>query len=80
MVYYIFLELGIPLSLATDYEGVSLTSRDANSKAAALEATNLFQSHYPELLVRSNSIANTFAESSRTSSSTKSSLSTYLPS
>lgn len=51
MVNYIFLELGISLSLATDYEGVSLTSRDANSKAAASEATNIFQSHYPELLV-----------------------------
>ncbi|KAF9525364.1 CRAL-TRIO domain-containing protein [Crepidotus variabilis] len=33
-----------------DYEGVSITSRDANSKAAASEATNIFQSHYPELL------------------------------
>ncbi|KAF9006036.1 CRAL-TRIO domain-containing protein [Cyathus striatus] len=35
-----------------DYEGVSLTSRDANSKAAAAEATNIFQSHYPELLYK----------------------------
>lgn len=34
-----------------DYEGVSLTSRDANSKSAASEATNIFQSHYPEMLV-----------------------------
>jgi hypothetical protein len=34
-----------------DYEGVSLTSRDANSKNAASEATNIFTSHYPELLV-----------------------------
>lgn len=34
-----------------DYEGVSLTSRDANSKNAASEATNIFQSHYPEMLV-----------------------------
>ncbi|KAG6902585.1 hypothetical protein C0995_014592 [Termitomyces sp. Mi166 len=33
-----------------DYLGVSLTSRDAKSKAAASEATNIFQSHYPELL------------------------------
>ncbi|KAF5383626.1 hypothetical protein D9615_003559 [Tricholomella constricta] len=35
-----------------DYLGVSLTSRDAKSKAAASEATNIFQSHYPELLYR----------------------------
>ncbi|KAF4610435.1 hypothetical protein D9613_006924 [Agrocybe pediades] len=35
-----------------DYHGVSLTSRDANSKAAAAEATNIFQSHYPELLYK----------------------------
>ncbi|KAG2011423.1 SEC14 cytosolic factor [Coprinopsis cinerea AmutBmut pab1-1] len=35
-----------------DYEGVGLTSRDANSKAAASEATNIFQSHYPELLYK----------------------------
>ena len=35
-----------------DYAGVSMTSRDSNSKAAASEATNIFQSHYPELLVR----------------------------
>ncbi|KAF9479590.1 CRAL/TRIO domain-containing protein [Pholiota conissans] len=35
-----------------DYEGVSLTSRDANSKAAASEATNIFQNHYPELLYK----------------------------
>ncbi|KAJ3510056.1 hypothetical protein NLJ89_g4890 [Agrocybe chaxingu] len=33
-----------------DYEGVSLSSRDANSKAAASEASNIFQSHYPEML------------------------------
>jgi hypothetical protein len=31
---------------------VSLSSRDANSKAAASEASNIFQSHYPEFLVR----------------------------
>ena len=30
---------------------MGLTSRDAKSKAAASEATNIFQSHYPELLV-----------------------------
>ncbi|KAF6761489.1 CRAL-TRIO domain-containing protein [Ephemerocybe angulata] len=35
-----------------DYAGVSLTSRDANSKAAAKEATNIFGSHYPELLYK----------------------------
>ncbi|GLB41848.1 putative CRAL TRIO domain-containing protein [Lyophyllum shimeji] len=35
-----------------DYLGVSLASRDAKSKAAASEATNIFQSHYPELLHR----------------------------
>jgi len=35
-----------------DYEGVSLTSRDSHAKAAATEATNIFQSHYPELLYR----------------------------
>ncbi|KAG6812738.1 hypothetical protein H0H92_000955 [Tricholoma furcatifolium] len=33
-----------------DYLGVGLGSRDAKSKAAASEATNIFQSHYPELL------------------------------
>lgn len=36
----------------TDYDGLGLTSRDANSKNAAAEVTNIFQSHYPELLVR----------------------------
>ncbi|KXN92388.1 Phosphatidylinositol transfer protein SFH5 [Leucoagaricus sp. SymC.cos] len=35
-----------------DYEGVTLTSRDANSKNAASEATNIFSAHYPELLYR----------------------------
>ncbi|KAH9479469.1 Phosphatidylinositol transfer protein SFH5 [Psilocybe cubensis] len=35
-----------------DYLGVSFTTRDANSKAAASEATNIFQSHYPELLYK----------------------------
>jgi len=33
-----------------DYDGVSLTSRDAASKEAATQATKLFQDHYPELL------------------------------
>ena len=36
-----------------DYEGVSLSSRDANSKNAASEATSIFTDHYPELLVSS---------------------------
>jgi len=31
---------------------VTLSSRDSNSKAAASEASNIFQSHYPEFLVR----------------------------
>jgi hypothetical protein len=35
-----------------DYAGVTLSSRDANAKAAANEASNIFQSHYPELLYR----------------------------
>ncbi|KAL0955266.1 hypothetical protein HGRIS_004156 [Hohenbuehelia grisea] len=35
-----------------DYEGVSLSSRDANSKAAASEASSIFANHYPELLHR----------------------------
>jgi len=35
-----------------DYEGVSLSSRTPESKAAAGEATNIFQSHYPELLYK----------------------------
>ncbi|PFH51859.1 hypothetical protein AMATHDRAFT_58391 [Amanita thiersii Skay4041] len=35
-----------------DYEGVSLTSSDTNSKNAASEATSIFQSHYPELLFK----------------------------
>ncbi|KAH8986116.1 CRAL-TRIO domain-containing protein [Lactarius akahatsu] len=33
-----------------DYEGVSLSSRTANSKAAASELTSIFQAHYPEFL------------------------------
>jgi len=35
-----------------DYEGVSLRSRDVNSKNATVEATNIFQNHYPELLYK----------------------------
>ncbi|KAI0925095.1 hypothetical protein AcW2_005784 [Taiwanofungus camphoratus] len=33
-----------------DYQGVSMTSRDANSKAAASQATAIFQNYYPEFL------------------------------
>ncbi|KAF5355335.1 hypothetical protein D9758_006054 [Tetrapyrgos nigripes] len=33
-----------------DYEGVSMSSRDANSKQAASEASSIFSSHYPEML------------------------------
>jgi len=33
-----------------DYAGVSMTSRDADSKKAAAAATKLFQDYYPELL------------------------------
>jgi hypothetical protein len=33
-----------------DYAGVSMTSRDANSKNAASEASSIFSGHYPELL------------------------------
>ncbi|KDQ51036.1 hypothetical protein JAAARDRAFT_62786 [Jaapia argillacea MUCL 33604] len=35
-----------------DYEGVSFTSRDANSKNAASECSSIFQNHYPELLFK----------------------------
>ncbi|KAK2463600.1 hypothetical protein APHAL10511_004351 [Amanita phalloides] len=35
-----------------DYDGVGLTGRDANSKAAASEATSIFANHYPELLYK----------------------------
>ncbi|KAJ3732104.1 CRAL-TRIO domain-containing protein [Lentinula guzmanii] len=35
-----------------DYAGVSMTSRDANSKNAASEASSIFSSHYPELLYK----------------------------
>lgn len=34
-----------------DYLGVSLSSRDANSKKAANEATAIFTEYYPEFLV-----------------------------
>lgn len=39
------------ISWDVDYQGVSLTNRDANSKNAASEATSIFQNHYPEFLV-----------------------------
>ncbi|CDO68397.1 hypothetical protein BN946_scf184815.g44 [Trametes cinnabarina] len=35
-----------------DYEGVSMTQRDANQKAAAKQATTIFQERYPEFLSR----------------------------
>jgi len=38
-------------TVTTDYEGVSLGSRDANSKAAAGQASKIFQDYYPEFLV-----------------------------
>lgn len=38
--------------IRADYEGVGLSSRDANSKKAASEATAIFQNYYPEFLVR----------------------------
>ena len=41
-----------------DYEGVSMTQRDAAQKAAAKEATNIFQNHYPEFLVRAIHLLN----------------------
>jgi hypothetical protein len=34
-----------------DYEGVSLSSRTANSKAAASTISDIFQKYYPEFLV-----------------------------
>ena len=41
-----------PYIVSTDYEGVGLGSRDANSKAAAGQASKIFQDYYPEFLVR----------------------------
>ncbi|KAF7794412.1 hypothetical protein EIP86_005546 [Pleurotus ostreatoroseus] len=35
-----------------DYEGVSMFGRTANQKAAASEATTIFQNHYPEFLFK----------------------------
>lgn len=37
--------------VSTDYEGVGFGSRDANSKAAASQASKIFQDYYPEFLV-----------------------------
>ena len=42
----------LPDVIPTDYEGVGLGSRDANSKAAAGQASKIFQDYYPEFLVR----------------------------
>jgi len=39
-------------SCKIDYEGVTLSSRTANSKAAASTITTIFQDHYPEFLAR----------------------------
>lgn len=44
--------LSSPHVISTDYEGVGLGSRDANSKAAAGQASKIFQDYYPEFLVR----------------------------
>ncbi|KAI0282980.1 CRAL-TRIO domain-containing protein [Russula brevipes] len=41
-----------------DYEGVTLSSRTANSKAAASTITTIFQDHYPEFLVRTKFFVN----------------------
>lgn len=38
-------------NLLQDYLGVGMGSRTPESKRAVAEATNVFQSHYPELLV-----------------------------
>ena len=51
------------MTSSIDYAGVKMSSRTANSKAAASEATNIFQSHYPELLV--SMLASTIATSSK---------------
>ena len=39
-----------PLLQVHDYEGVGMSSRDANSKKAAADATKIFQDYYPETL------------------------------
>ena len=38
--------------MPTDHEGVGLRSHTANTKAAATQATKIFQDYYPEFLVR----------------------------
>lgn len=53
--------------ITPDYQGVSMTSRDANSKAAASQATAIFQNYYPEFLVRFHSLR--FSLSTRVCSS-----------
>jgi phosphatidylinositol transfer protein SFH5 len=63
-----------------DYEGVSLTQRDANSKSAASEATSIFQNHYPEFLVSPVSLYFNRAFLSNLSFSRVNSLSTCPPS
>lgn len=45
-----FHNLGQLISSA-DYDGVGLSSQNANSKAAASQASKIFQDYYPELLV-----------------------------
>ena len=59
----------------TDYEGVGLGSRDANSKAAAGQASKIFQDYYPEFLVRIPGSPYMYLPSSLRSS--RSSLSTF---
>lgn len=39
------------LTVSTDHEGVGFRSRTANTKAAATQATQIFQDYYPEFLV-----------------------------
>lgn len=39
-----------PYQVSVDYAGVSMSTRDANSKKAAADASKLFQDYYPELL------------------------------
>ena len=40
------------LTMSTDHEGVGFGSHNANTKAAATQATKIFQDYYPEFLVR----------------------------
>jgi phosphatidylinositol transfer protein SFH5 len=39
-------------SYFVDYDGVGLSSRTTESKAAASEASTIFQAHYPEMLYK----------------------------